>query len=190
MSRPAALAVALIGCWYSSAARFSQGSIVALRISSLGIGFSRSTGVAVYLDEFTPSASMLQTIAAPALCTIDQRVHEGHLTPSTDSQLVSFTCFNASFGTAVTNAARTIYSVGVDGFFSSPVLTGLSGMPAFAAVQVANSAACGYYHGSDGLYYTAPGGGSSTLLSVYNATSIVIWANSLCKSTKDGRAKE
>lgn len=183
----AAFAAALLSCWSASAARFSRGSIIALRISSGAFDFSPSQGAAVYLDGYTPLSIKLQTISAPAFCTIDPSAQEGylydgHLAPSTDSQLVSFLCFNASIGAAVTSAARRIFSVGVSGDFSPAVLTGLSGMAAFTAVQVANNAASGYYHGgSDGLFYTATGGGSSTLLSVYDATSVAIWANSLCE---------
>lgn len=193
--RPA-FALALAGIRCVLAAQFSSGSIVALRLSNGGAALGLTTGNAVLLDEFSSSGSKLQTIAAPSTsCSIGGSVqvsyiYEGRLTSSTDSQLVSFTCYSAASGAAVASASRQLFSVGVNGVLSSPVATGLSGVAAFAAVKVANNAASGFYHGgSAGLYYTAAAGGSSTLMHTYDATSIVIWANSLCKLRNAGLQK-
>lgn len=181
------LVAALLGINRALAAQFYSGSIVALRLSNGGAALGLTTGNAVFLDEFNPSGSKLQSLAAPSSCTIGGSVqvsyiYEGRLTSSTDSQLVTFTCYSAASGAAVTSAARQLISVGVNGALSSPIATGLSGVAAFAAVKVANNAASGFYHGgSGGLYYSAAGGGASTLLNSYDATSIVIWANSLCE---------
>lgn len=184
--RPA-LAAALIGSQSASAAQFAAESLVALRLSNGGAALGTTTGNAVYLDEFSPSGSKLQTLAAPTSCTVGTSaqwsyIYEGRVTNSADSQLVSLTCYNATVGTSVVSAARQIFSVGVDGVLTSPIDTGLSGVAAFAAVKRDNGPASGHYHGgSGGLYFTSAGGGSSTLLNAYDATSIAIWANSLCE---------
>lgn len=183
--RPA-LVAAFIGGHSAAAAQFAARSLVALRLSNGGAALGTTTGNAVFLDEFSPSGSKLQTLETGS-CTVGSSaqfayIYEGRLTSSADSQLVSYTCYSAPVGASVASAARQIISVGVDGVLTSPIATGLSGAAAFAAVKRANSAASGHYHGgSGGLYFTPAGGGSSTLLNSYDATSIAIWANSLCE---------
>lgn len=184
--------VAALLCQWVAAYPFSASSLVALRISNGGSALGLTTGNAIYVDEFNASGSKLQTLATPSTCTLDASaqalyVYEGRLTSSSDSQLVSYACFNAGIGAPVLSASRRVISVGVDGAFSSSIITGLSGGAAFAAVKASNDAASVFYHGgSVGLYYTPAAGGSSMVLSTYDATSIVIWANSLCAFARKG----
>ena len=179
----------VLNCFFARAVRFTAGSIVSLRLSNNGSALSASNGNAIFLDEISPSGTLLQTLPAPTSCTLDAAVrggsyyYEGRICPSVDRQLVAFSCFGAAIGVSVTSATRQITSVGIDGTFSSPVSTALTGVGAFSAIKVYNTASGGFYHGAwAGLYYIPPAGGSYVQLqSTLDVATVGIFANSLCE---------
>jgi choice-of-anchor C domain-containing protein len=113
----------------AAAAPFTPGTVVIYRVGS-GTGSLVNTGNPVFLDEYTPSGTLVQSIAMPTanaspnvrLVASGTAPSEGLLTRSTDGRYLSLTGYNATIpnatslsGTAATSVSRTIGRVAWDG---------------------------------------------------------------------------
>lgn len=192
MSRRAILQVAALlvrlALQEVDAVPFSQGTLVALRLSNDGIAPVSSSGVAVVIDEFSTAGVKLQSLSGVTSCVVDMTSYDsgfygGVLTLSGDGQLASYVCYEAAVGASVASATRHIVSVDANAVFYSPVSSSIVGVGAFAAVKSYNSVTRGYYEaGVDGVYYIPPGGGTAVPMTTsVDVTSVGIFFNSLCE---------
>jgi len=109
MPRPAALAgaslwVLSLSVWDQSAqaAPFTPGNVVVYRVGDGTSGLS-SSGAKVFLDEFTPSGTLVQSFAIPftgpsRLIASGTAVSEGLITISTNGQYLLFAGYNRELG--------------------------------------------------------------------------------------------
>ena len=95
-----------------SAAAFNAGNIVVYRVGT-GAAALSSAATAVFLDEFTGSGTLVQTIALPTadsganqiLTASGTATSEGMLTRSTDGRYLVLTGYDAAVGTATVNSS-------------------------------------------------------------------------------------
>ena len=90
-------------------AAFTPGTVVAYRVGT-GAAALSSNATEVFLDEFTPTGTFVQTIALPTSAAGNQRaltatganagISEGLLTRSVDGQYLLLTGYDATPGTA------------------------------------------------------------------------------------------
>jgi hypothetical protein len=99
-----ATALALAGT--ASASAFTPGNLVVVRIGTGAAGLSNAA-TAVFLDEYTPTGTFVQTVAMPTavsgsnfrLCTSGTATSEGALSMSEDGQYFLLTGYDAAPGT-------------------------------------------------------------------------------------------
>ncbi|MGH9819709.1 MAG: DUF3616 domain-containing protein, partial [Pyrinomonadaceae bacterium] len=111
-----ALTVLCAGLFYNSrssaspiatAAPFTSGNLVIYRVGT-GTGSLASSATAVFLDEYTPTGTLVQSIPAPTavngankrLTASGTATSEGLMTRSTDGNYLVFTGYDADLGTA------------------------------------------------------------------------------------------
>jgi len=98
----AATALALIVSASAQAAPFSAGNVVIYRVGD-GTAMLSNTGSAVFLDEYTPTGTLVQSVLVPptgADSTIASgtATSEGLLTRSVDGRFLTFTGYNRALG--------------------------------------------------------------------------------------------
>ncbi|MEQ1573000.1 MAG: ExeM/NucH family extracellular endonuclease [Vicinamibacterales bacterium] len=187
------------------AAQFTTGNIVVYRVGD-GAAALSSAGTAVFLDEYTPTGTLVQSIAMPTtasglnfpLVASGSATSEGLLTRSADGSYLLLTGYAAAPGTAgvaTSTAASVLRVVGrVDGAGTVDTSTGLTGFfsgsnPRGVASSDGNS--LWVTGGNGGVGYTtfgsvvAPTVVSST---VTNLRGIHIFDNQLYISTASGSA--
>jgi len=89
------------------AASFQSGNVVVYRVGTGSAALGSNTGTAVFLDEYTPSGTLVQSIAMPTTASGSNKrlvasgtaTSEGLLTRSTDGRFIVLTGYDAALGT-------------------------------------------------------------------------------------------
>lgn len=158
------------------AASFTQGNIVLVRMGD-GTATLGSTGTAVFLDEYTPGGSLVQSIAMPTSGSGSNRqfvnsgsaTSEGFLTLSGDSRFLMLGGYDAALGTtgvaATTSATvnRVIARVGFNGV--ADTTTALT--DGFSAGNIRS------VYSSDGANIWAAGSNNGVRYATYGASTSV-----------------
>jgi hypothetical protein len=118
-------------------ASFTAGNIVVYRVGD-GSAAGTSAATAVFLDEYTPGGTLVQSVAMPTADSGTQQTltasgaanaSEGYLNRSADGAYLILTGYDAAVGTtavastATTAVARTIGRVGADGSVDTTTTT-------------------------------------------------------------------
>jgi hypothetical protein len=159
---------------------FNPDSLVVYRVGAVGGSLTASASAAVFLDEYSTSGTLLQSIALPtstsgsnkALTASSTATSEGLLTRSADGRYLVATGYNAAVGTASiagtasSSTARTIALIDKNGVVdSSTALTDFStGNNPRSAVST-NGTDIWMAGGAGGVRYTTKGSTTSTQLS-------------------------
>jgi predicted extracellular nuclease len=183
---------------------FTPGDLVVYRVGD-GSGSLLSTGNAVFLDEFAPGGTLVQSIPLPTAAAGSNRrliasgtaTSEGLLTRSTDGLYVLLTGYDAAIptaglaGTSGTTVARVVGRVDVAG--NVDTTTGLSDLasgnnPRGAASS--NGFDLWVSGGAGGVRYATLGASTSTQLSttVTNIRAVEIFDGQLYSSDSSGTA--
>ena len=120
----ALLAVSMISAGQATAAAFTQGNVVVYRVGAVGGSLTSSAAASVFLDEFTTTGTLVQSIAMPTadnganqmLTASSTATSEGFLTRSADGKYLALTGYDAAVGTtgiASTTSAAVNRTVGV-----------------------------------------------------------------------------
>lgn len=183
----------------SQAAPFTPGNIVVARVGD-GTSALTSAATAVFLDEYTPGGTLVQTIDLPTAAGATSRIltasgnatSELGLTRSVDGRYLVLAGYSAPPGTTgvvtsqSTDVARVIGRIAADGTFDTSTSVGdtFSGSNIRAAATVDGT---GFYTvgGNSGVQYQAFGGVTSTPLNTAptNIRSIGIAGGNLYIST-------
>jgi hypothetical protein len=171
----------VMSCAASQANSFTSGNIVVYRVGD-GTATLTDNGNAVFLDEYTPSGSLVQSVALPTTASGSQKpliassdVSEGLLARSTQGQYVLLTGYASNLGgstalatTAATAVPRTVGRVKFDGTIdTSTALTDVSNAnnPRSATSTDGVDIWVGGASGSSGgVHYTTLGSTTSTQL--------------------------
>ncbi len=186
-------------------AAFTAGDLVVYRVGD-GSAALTNAATAVFLDEYTTSGTLVQSIALPkttsGLASGQNRLTasgtarlEGLLTLSADGQYVILTGYAADAGTATIAAtqsssnARAIGRVAADGSIdTSTTTTGFGGVEIRSATS-ADGTGFWAVGANTGVVYTSFGGsGAGTLVSstATNLRAVQIFANQLYVSSGTG----
>ncbi|RXK80966.1 T9SS type A sorting domain-containing protein [Filimonas effusa] len=178
---------------------FTPGNIVVVRIGN-GITSLSSAAQIVFLDEYTPCGSLVQSIQLPvAVSGANKRltlpmydVTEGYLTLSRDGQHLVLAGYDAAPGTASVSTStsasinRVIGLVGMDGSVNTSTAPG----DAFSGTVIRSAAADSnriwMAGGSQGIRYTTAGSTSSTLIASTTGRYISIADSGLYLSSTAG----
>src|SRR5262245_60786104 len=186
-------------------AAFTPGNLVIYRVGS-GTGSLVNTGNPVFLDEYTPAGTLVQSVALPTTASGAQKqliasgtaTSEGLLTRSTDGQYLVLTGYAADLGGAVnlptsTSATinRTVGRVSFAGSIdtSSAFTDVASGSNPRGAIST-NGTDLWVTGGAGGIRYATLGSTTSTQLSttLTNLRQTNIFAGQLYISTASGTA--
>jgi DNA/RNA endonuclease G, NUC1 len=99
----------------ASAASFTPGNIVVYRVGT-GAAPLPTSATAVFLDEYTPTGTLVQSVAMPTTAALPQRActaagtaaTEGFLSRSPDGLYLALGCYDAALLTATPNSSTTI----------------------------------------------------------------------------------
>lgn len=169
------------------AAAFTEGNLAVCRIGT-GAAALSNAATAVFVDEYTPSGALVQSIALPTadsganqiLTASGTATSECLLSRSVDGQSLVITGYDAAPGTAAIAAttsaavARTIGSIGADGVVdsSTTVTDAFSGNNIRSATTVDGSAFWATGGASGVRYIAAPGPAATTLQLSTTATNL------------------
>lgn len=130
---------------------FTAGNVVVSRVGDGSAALS-SAGTATFLDEYTTSGALVQSIAVSGLVNSGTAGSEGALTLSTNGQFLTFAGYSAAAGTAgvssSTTIARGVGEVGSNGVVSTSALSDAS----FSGNNIRSAAS------ADGVTLYATGG--------------------------------
>ncbi len=179
-SRVLGLVGAALALWpaLASAAPFTPGNLVVARVGS-GTSALTAAATEVFLDEYTTSGTLVQTIALPTSVSGNNRIltasgnatSELGLTRSADGRYLVLAGYGAGVGTPsistsqTTDVARVIGLIAADGTFDTSTSTGdaFSGVSIRAAATVDGTS---FYSvgGNSGVRYQAFGTAMTTQL--------------------------
>lgn len=204
MFRKTLIVSALLAAGAANAAPFMAGDLVIYRVGTV-TGSLTSAATQVFLDEYTSSGSLVQSIAMPTavsganlqLTASGTATSEGELTRSSDGRYLVLTGYNAAVGTASvgsSSSATTARTVGlVDANGTVNTTTGLTdfstGNNARSAVS-SNGTDLWVAGGAGGIRYATIGGTTSTQISttVSNNRQLEIFGGQLYSSDSSGTA--
>jgi predicted extracellular nuclease len=183
-------------------AAFTPGNIVIYRVGT-GSAALGSAATAVFLDEYTPSGTLVQSIALPTadsganqtLTASGTSTSEGLLTLSTDGHYLVLAGYDAAVGTAgITTSAsatinRVVARVGADGSIdTTTALSDFSTGSSPRGVASTNGTDLWVSGGAGGVRYTTLGSHTSTQLSttVTNIRGVEIFNGQLYASDSSG----
>ncbi|MFN8443735.1 MAG: hypothetical protein U0175_23355 [Caldilineaceae bacterium] len=199
----AAMALTMISLMFAStahAAAFTPGNLVIYRVGS-GTGSLVNTGNPVYLDEYTPSGTLIQSIALPTTANGAQKQliasgtagSEGFLTRSADGQYLLLTGYATSIPYASSLLTSTASSVPrvigrVDANGNIDTSTALTD---FASANSPRSAVSTdgttiWVTGGTGVRITTLGAVTSTSISALNSRQLNIFSGQLYLSSSTG----
>lgn len=168
MALLAALGLAALS---AQAAPITPGNIVLTRVGD-GSAALGSTATAVFLDEYTTTGTLVQTIAVPttvaganfALTVSGSATSEGAITISPDGKFAAFAGYNAAVGTAgvaTSTAATNVRVVGVLNLSTGAINTSTALTTAFSGNNVRSAVTDGTniwaVGGNAGVQYTTLG---------------------------------
>ncbi|MBL8521953.1 MAG: hypothetical protein JNK75_14950, partial [Betaproteobacteria bacterium] len=163
----------------AAAAPFTPGNIVVYRIGD-GSAALASTATAVFLDEYTTSGTLVQTIALPTvvngahkrLTASGTATSDGYISRSTDNRYIVATGYEAALGTAsitTTSAAtinRTVARVYADGTVdTTTALTDAASAGNFRGSASLDGSGFWVAGSTGGIRYALLGGTTSTQVS-------------------------
>ena len=164
----------------TQASDFTLGDLVVYRVGT-GSGGLGNTATAVFLDEYTPLGTLVQSVALPttgstALTAVGNDSTEGIMSLSQNGGLLLFTGYRADAGSSNPSAAdpatvnRVIGTIGIAGVANTVVaLTDTAGSIRSAASTDGSSL---FYAGtSAGLTYVASPSGASTSAQIDSRSS-------------------
>ncbi len=183
-------------------AAFTPGDLVIYRIGT-GSASLTSAANAVFLDEYTPSGTLVQSVALPTtasgsnhrLVASGTATSEGLLTRSTNGQYLVLTGYDAAVGTASvagtasTTVARVVGLVGVGGGIdTSTALTDFSNANNPRSAISSDGTSIWVGGAAGGVRYTTDGSTTSTQLSttVTNIRQVEIFNGQLYESDSSG----
>jgi methionine-rich copper-binding protein CopC len=175
-------------------AAFTSGDIVVYRVGT-GASALSSSGTAVFLDEYTPDGTLVQSIALPtadagnthALVASGTATSDGLLTLSADGHYLIATGYDATPGTSgVTGGseARVVGRIGADGAIDTS--TALTNLGANNIRSAASTDGTSFYIGSGatGIDYATLGATSATqLTTLTNVRQVEIFGGQLYYDT-------
>ena len=183
----------------AQAGAFFSGDLVVYRVGT-GSGGLGSTATAVFLDEYTPLGTLVQSIALPttgsaALTAVGNDTTEGIMSLAQNGPMVIFTGYRANVGSANPSAStpdvvnRVVGTVEPYGFVNTSVaVTDVSGTVRSAASTDGSSLF--YVGASTGLGYVGSPSGASTSVQIDSRNirqTVVSGGNMLfASSTKAG----
>ena len=199
-----AVAVASAFTTTAYAGAIAAGDLVVYRVGD-GTAALGSAATSVFLDEYSTSGVLVQSIAMPTsiigsnkmLTSSGTATSEGGLTLSTDGNFIVLTGYNAAAGTAAiastTSAAtaRTVGVVGMNGVANTTTaLTDFSSGNNPRSVASTNGTDLWVAGGAGGVRYTTLGNTTSTQLSttVANIRQVEIFGGQLYASDSSGTA--
>lgn len=182
------------------AAPFTPGNLVVYRVGS-GTGNLVNTGNPVYLDEYTPSGTLVQSIELPTtnngaqkqLIASGTATSEGILTRSPDGRYLLLTGYASSIpsasslsSTAATAVPRVIALVDADGNIDTA-----TALTDFASANTPRSAVTAdgttiWIAGGSGIHVTTLGATTSTQLASLNSRQVNIFTDQLYLSSGSG----
>lgn len=186
--RAALIAAALlVPASFVDAAALTNGNLVVYRVGTGSAALSGSA-TAVFLDEYTTTGTLVQSIIVPATGTgaitaIGSSVSEGILSLSSNGQLVSFTGYRRDVGTAPASGdQRVIGSLDLAGnVTTAATVAGSVGTPRSATTKDGSS----YYLGSSVSVYhiAAPGTlATTTVIDARNSRQVALVGDNLLAS--------
>jgi hypothetical protein len=154
------------------AAPFKPGNIVVARVGTGSTALS-AAAAAVFLDEYTPSGTLVQSVGLPTAVSRNNRIltaagnatTELSLTRSADGHYLVLTGYSAAPGTATvaskaaTDVTRVIGLIGADGSIDTSTSTGT----AFDGVSIRSAAT------ADGTSFYSVGGDGGVLYQAYGS---------------------
>src|SRR5262245_7853707 len=186
-------------------AAFTAGDLVIYRVGS-GTGSLANTGNAVFLDEYSPSGTLVQSVALPTTASGSQHqliasgtaTSEGLMTVSTDGQYLFLTGYGRDLGgtgsvvsTPSATVPRTVGRVDANGNIdTSTALTDFADQNNPRSVVSTNGTDIWVDGAAGGIRYTTLGATTSTQLSstVTNLRQTNIFAGQLYVSDASGTA--
>lgn len=189
------LTVAALGLVAVSAhaASFSPNNLVVERVGSGSAALVSGAATAVFLDEYTKTGTLVQSVAMPGGTTLtasSSASSEGLINRSADGQSLLITGYNAAPGTASvasttsSTVLREVASVGVNGSVQATTLgTFLSGNNVRSGAAAVTGGGA-YVSGANGIGYA--NGGTVTTLASTNARDLGIFGGQLYYSTGSG----
>ena len=197
------LGVLTLSTLTANAAAFTAGDLVIYRVGD-GTQTLASTGNSVFIDEYTPNGTLVQSIALPtaangankALVASGAATSEGELNLSADGQYLALTGYNSAPGAAsslpgstAATVSRTVGIVRGDG--SVDTTTSLSNFADKNNIRAAYTADGTniYVAGATGSAYTTVGSTSISAtgaLSAVNTRDISVFNGQLYYSTGSG----
>jgi hypothetical protein len=183
-------------------AAFTAGNIVVYRVGT-GTGTLSSSATAVFLDEYTVTGTLVQSIAAPTsvnglnlqLTASGSASNEGLLNLSVDGTALLFTGYGATLGTATvasspsTTVPRVVGVVGADGVVDTTTSTTSFGTGGIRTVASTNGTDIWVAGSTTGIIYTTKGGsgaGTTVSTTVTNSRSLDIFGGQLYVSSGAG----
>ncbi|MBD2342645.1 choice-of-anchor Y domain-containing protein [Anabaena subtropica] len=204
ITAPLAFQIGVMEAYNSVLAPFTDGNLVIYRVGT-GSATLSNAGTAVFLDEYTPSGTLVQSIPLPTAIDGSNRrlvasgtaTSEGYLTLSNDGQYLLLTGYDADTGTASipgtssTSVNRVVGRVDASGNINTTTaLSNFSSANNIRSVASTNGTDIWVTGTSTGVAYTTLGSTTATQLSttVTNIRNVNIFDNQLYISTSSGSA--
>jgi Carboxypeptidase regulatory-like domain len=196
------LVIGLSAVGQTLAAPFTPGNLAVCRVGD-GVAAITNTGTAVFVDEYTPSGTLVQTVAMPTaisglnlrLVVVGTGTTDCQITRSADGRYLVITGYDAATGTASlgTSASATVSRVlgRIDSLGVINTTTGLNDAFSGGAIRGAasnNGVDFWAIGGNQGVRYASLGATTSTLISptITNLRTVNIFGGQLFTSTASG----
>lgn len=157
----------------AGAAAITAGDVLIYRVGTVGGSALSAAGASVFLDEYSPTGTLVQSIAVPAtgaaaLTAIGNSTSEGIVSASQDGTRLVFAGYRTDAGTAAPSVAtvgRVIGTVNLTGTVDTSV--GITGLPAGNIRSATTNNGSTYYIGTSGqVGYIATPGAASTVTTI------------------------
>lgn len=208
-SRLAALAVAalVLAAPLAAAQDFTAGNLVVYRVGSGAPATLVNTGNPVFLDEYSPTGTLVRSVALPTTAADAQRQciasgtasSEGMLTRSSDGQFLIATCYardpggsGSISGTTSVAVPRVVARVGVDASVdTSTALTDMASGNNIRSGAAVDGNGFWVSGGTGGVRYATLGATTSTSISttIANLRNLAIFDGQLYVSTGSGTTR-
>lgn len=177
-----AAAIAMVSAATAAEAAIAPGNLVVYRVGN-GSAALGTTATAVFLDEYTTTGTLVQSISVPSLTAIGNASTEGIISPSQDGTKLVYAGYRTAAGVAPVAAdRRTIGTIDLAGTADTTIdLTTAVGTPRSATTVNGST----YYMGSStNVYYIgAPGAGTTaTSVDARNSRQVFVADNVLFSS--------
>ncbi len=179
-----------------SSTSFTAGNLVVYRVGE-GLVSLTNSATAVFLDEYTPTGTLVQSVAVPTtdgnqLTDSGVATSDGEITRSTDGQYLVFTGYRTALGTAgIASSSAATYPRVVGLVNASANMSSRSlGSTTFNSNNIRSTASVDgtsiYATGGNGVYNFSFSGSGETQLGTYNTRQANIFASRLYVSSGSG----